>query len=220
MSARFSKLSNAGEMTALVKEIGFLPLFHMGVPDFSVEALTPGQWWTGELDDPWGWRESAAGEGEVIYAKLFASRAGFVSREWFPRLANYRRNGYDFDSRWEEGLASPRAKDVMRAVEAAGGMLFCDLKRAVGADKLTGTLALLQMQTYLIISGFGHRRDRFGQPYGWSICEYAAPESAFGADIATKCYNEAPEDSFSEIMRHMRSVLPGADEAALSRIFA
>ena len=46
--------------------------------------------------------------GVVAYGKLFAKKAGLVSREWYPGLANYRRNGYDSDARYEDGLASHR----------------------------------------------------------------------------------------------------------------
>lgn len=42
-----------------------------------------------------------------------ASQAGFISKAWFPHFANYRRDGYDFDSRWDEELASMRAKRIM-----------------------------------------------------------------------------------------------------------
>ncbi len=30
----------------------------------------------------------------------------YVSAKWFPDFANYRRDGYDFDARFEDGLAS------------------------------------------------------------------------------------------------------------------
>lgn len=54
-----------------------------------------------------------ARRGVVAYGKLFAKKAGLVSREWYPDLANYRRNGYDFDARYEDGLASHQEKRVM-----------------------------------------------------------------------------------------------------------
>ena len=33
--------------------------------------------------------------------------------DWLPYFANYRRLGYDFDARWEDGLANRREKKIM-----------------------------------------------------------------------------------------------------------
>lgn len=38
--------------------------------------------------------------GVVAYGKLFSIKVELVDQEWYPNLANYRRNGYDFDSRY------------------------------------------------------------------------------------------------------------------------
>ena len=122
-------LKSAKDLTDLVNEIGFLPLFNVGVPGFSVEEMTPGQWWTGLNDDPWHWREEAANEGEIIYGKMFSNRAGFVSRAWFPKFANYRRDGYDFDSRWEEGLETPRNQNIMEYAQLHPMSMTSDIKK-------------------------------------------------------------------------------------------
>ena len=199
------------ELVSLVREWGFLPLFDAGIPGFSVESMTPGQWWTGEETDPWTWRAQAAREGEVIYGKLFRGRAGFVSREWFPRLANYRRDGYDFDSRWDEGLASPKCRDIMREVLQRESTMTCELKRAVGAKGFEGALSQLENQTYLIVRGFERRRGRTGEPYGWEIGVLTTPEAAFGADWARSAYDEAPSESYERILSHLRPRFPNAD---------
>ena len=49
----------------------------------------------------------------MAYGKFFDKKAGFISREWLPYFANYRRSGYDFDARWEDGLANIREKNIM-----------------------------------------------------------------------------------------------------------
>ena len=36
-----------------------------------------------------------------------------IHRQWLPYFANYRRSGYDFDSRYEDGLATYREKVIM-----------------------------------------------------------------------------------------------------------
>ena len=54
--------------------------------------------------------------GKCLYGKLFNKKAGFVSREWIPDFANFRRDGYDFDARWDDGLASYKDKELYEAI--------------------------------------------------------------------------------------------------------
>ncbi|MBE5792334.1 MAG: hypothetical protein E7322_09300 [Clostridiales bacterium] len=212
------QLKNADDMTALVNEIGFLPLFDVGVNGFSVEEMTRGQWWTGRADDPWHWREIAATQGEIIYGKIFNGRAGFVSRKWFPKFANYRRDGYDFDSRWEEGLEPPRNQAIMECVFHNPVIMTSDIKKQVGKTGFEGALTDLQMKTYLIIRGFDRKKNRFQEPYGWSIGVMDTPENAFGGDWATSAYQENPEKSYKDMIDQIESCLPGIDREALQRI--
>ena len=211
-------LKSAKDLTDLVNEIGFLPLFNVGVPGFSVEEMTPGQWWTGFKDDPWHWREEAANEGEIIYGKMFSNRAGFVSRAWFPKFANYRRDGYDFDSRWEEGLETPRNQNIMEYVQLHPMSMTSDIKKNVGKTGFEGALTDLQMKTYLVIRGFDRKKNRYQEPYGWSIGVMDTPENAFGSEYTISAYNENPEISFRDILAHIETVCPGIDKDALERI--
>ena len=63
--------------------------------------------------DPWEWRIILSRDPSIAYGKFFNKSAGFVSKGFFPTFANYRRNGYDFDSLFEDELASYRAKKIM-----------------------------------------------------------------------------------------------------------
>ena len=103
------------ELVNWVDEVGFLPLFANEIEGFSAEEhVSPDFWWTGiEDQDPWAWREIIARSCRAAYGKFFAGKAGFISLRWLPFFANYRREGYDFDSRWEDGKASRREKNIM-----------------------------------------------------------------------------------------------------------
>ena len=211
-------LRSVDDLTLLVNEIGFLPLFDVGVKGFSVEEMTYGQWWTGQKDDPWHWREEAANKGEIIYAKIFNGRAGFVSKKWFPKFANYRRDGYDFDSRWEEGLEPSKHQAIMECVINNPMLMTSDIKKQVGKAGFEGALTNLEMKTYLIIRAFDRKKNRFQEPYGWSIGVMDTPENAFGKDWATSAYKENPDKSFQDILAHIENCLPGIDREALERI--
>ena len=99
-----ARLSSWEAVADWVDEVGFLPLFRNQIPGFSVEEHTYGpSWWNGDpAQDPWEWRKDIARSGRVAYGKFFGKRAGFISKAWFPHFANWRRDGYDFDSRWED----------------------------------------------------------------------------------------------------------------------
>ena len=75
-------------------------------------------------DDPYRirtWRELIARSREVAYGKFFGKKAGFISLEWLPYFANARRDGYDFDSLYEEGLANARSKRIMDVFSDVAG---------------------------------------------------------------------------------------------------
>ncbi len=110
-----SRIQNWEELIGWIDEVGFLPLFKNEVDGFSAEENTSDlYWWTGdEEQDPWEWRRLIARSGRVAYGKFFGGKAGFISRAWFPHFANWRRDGYDFDSRWDEELATMRQKRII-----------------------------------------------------------------------------------------------------------
>ena len=110
-----ARIQSWDELIEWIDEIGFLPLFKNEVDGFSVEENTADlYWWSGdEAQDPWEWRCLMARIGKVAYGKFFGKKAGFISKAWFPHFANWRRDGYDFDSRWEDELAPMRQKRIM-----------------------------------------------------------------------------------------------------------
>ena len=113
---------SSGELLKVIEKVGFLPLFSNCVPGFSVENMTdPSCWWAGKAErDPWEWRVALSRTGKVAYGKFFGGRAGFISKKWFPYFANFRRDGYDFDARYDDGLASHREKLIMDLFLPAG----------------------------------------------------------------------------------------------------
>ena len=107
-------LRSSDDLIAAVEQYGFLPFFRNEIHGFSIEELCPSElWFADDVDGPWEWKGPAARSGKCLYGKLFNKKAGFVSREWIPDFANFRRDGYDFDARWDDGLASYKDKDFV-----------------------------------------------------------------------------------------------------------
>lgn len=218
------KITNAVELEALVQQLGFLPFFAHSIQEFSVEEFTPSRYWFVEgVEGPWEWRMELARRGIVAYGKLFAKKAGLVSREWYPDLANYRRDGYDFDARYEDGLADHRDKRIMDVLLREGPTLSRDLKRLAGfgRDGLKGfdtAVTRLQMQTYITVHSFEYARDRHGAPYGWGIARYAVTEDVLGAEVTRGAYRRDPAESKERILRHLGLLCPEAFDEDLEKL--
>lgn len=224
------RIRTVRELISWINEIGFLPLFANEVEGFSAEEhVSPRFWWTGDPEqDPWEWREIIARSGEVAYGKFFGKRAGFISMEWFPAFANYRRDGYDFDSRWDDELANIRHKKIMDCFEGAAAgeakeHIGLELKRMAGFGKdgyknFDGVLTELQMQTYLVVKDFRRKRGKKGQEYGMPVCVYSKPEDLWGYDYVEGGYREDPARSRERIWAHVREMYPGAAERELETV--
>ncbi|SDB50489.1 hypothetical protein SAMN02910298_02552 [Pseudobutyrivibrio sp. YE44] len=218
-------LHTVDDAIAYINEIGFLPLFKNEIPGFSLEERTvPEYWWSGDQGvDPWEWREIIARRGEIAYGKFFDKKAGFISREWLPYFANYRRDGYDFDALWEDGKASRRQKKIMDLFEENEELYSNEIKKLAGFGKggekgFDGTITDLQMKTYLTVKDFRQRKNKQGEAYGWPIAIYATPENLFGYDYVRRRYNEEPSASKEAIANHIRDIYPIATEKQIQKI--
>ncbi len=219
------RLRTPAELTAYINEVGFLPMFANEVKGFSMEEhVGRTSWWSGdEAKDPWEWRAVLAREGEVAYGKLFSGKAGFISKEWYSHFANYRRDGYDFDSRYEDGKAGRKLKSIMDIMEQQQELPSYLLKQAAGfgKDKEKGfdsVLNQLQMMTYLTIRDFKKKVSKKGEAYGWSVSIYTTPELLFGEALVRKQYTVSPAESYSQLTRQVTALYPDASAAQISSI--
>ena len=223
------------ELVNWINEVGFLPYFANDIEGFSAEEhVSPDFWWTGDADeDPWEWREIIARSREVAYGKFFDKKAGFISKEWLPYFANYRRDGYDFDARWADGLASRREKKIMDfyVTEDDDGdtmwleneYLSTELKKMAGFGKgkeknYPGIITSLQMNLYLVTTDFRRRRNKRGEEYGMAVSVMFPPETVWGYDSITSSYNETPHDSWARIVRRVKELYPDADDKSIIKV--
>ncbi|MDL2225138.1 hypothetical protein LJC20_02890 [Eubacteriales bacterium OttesenSCG-928-M02] len=217
-------ITNARMLAAYVQEVGMLPLFRSSIPGFSLRELTPREYWFQDgVEGPWQWRETLAKEGKIAYGKLFSKKAGFVSMDWYPDLANYRRDGYDFDAKYEDGLISRRCKLIMDVLEREGASLSSTIKRMAGFYKggekgFETALTTLQMQTYVTVREFFYNTNKKGEPYGWGIGRYTTSESLFGADVVTSAYARTPAESYRRLFLHVQGLCPHATEAQIKAL--
>ena len=210
------------DLTDAVEEFGIVPLFKNAIPGFSVEEHVVPEAWFSDQEGVWEWKGPVIRETGCAYGKLFERKAAFVSAELYRELANYRRDGYDFDARYEDGLAQRRDMELYDLVDKNAPVLSRTLKamgnyRKGGRTGFDTSMNRIQEQCYVVISDFVYSRDRYGTAYGWGIAEYTTPEKLLGGSFSEHVYDHTPDESRGLILDRLQALLPGIDEAALKK---
>lgn len=217
-SDRF-KIGSEEELIEAIEELGFVPFFENEIKGFSLEEhIAPGCWYGGS--DPWeawDWKGPVIRRSGCAYGKFLQNKAVYISRELFPDFANYRRDGYDFDARYDDGLA-PRSDKELYELLAVNAPILSKPLKAIGNYRKGGrkgfdtSITRLQRQCYVTVSDFRYAVDKFGNEYGWGIAEYTTPEIRWGSTFTDEVYKRSPEESFERLLEHFRRILPDADE--------
>lgn len=210
------------DLKEAVMDMGCLPFFTNSIPGFSIEEhVSPDIWFTDE-PGPWEWKGPVIRETGCAYGKFLERKAAYISPDFFPDFANFRREGYDFDSRYEEGLATQRENTLYNLVAENAPILSRSLKalgnyRKGGAKGFDPTMLALQSRCYVLISDFRYMTDKFGQRYGWGVAEYSTPEALMGTAFTDRVYEREPEASRDRVVERLKRILPHVDEAVILR---
>ena len=221
------EIDSMEDLIRLIDEVGFVPFFENEIEGFSIEEhIAPGHWYDDTGDgfwDAWEWKGPVIKTAKCAYGKFLRGKAMYVSAKWFPDFANYRRDGYDFDARFEDGLASFDDRDLFELLDANAPILSKPLKhlgnyRKGGRKGFDSSITRLQKQCYVIISDFRYATDKFGNEYGWGIAEYSTPEKFFGKKFSNKVYKRTPEESFERLFKHFKKILPGVEDEWIEKM--
>jgi len=214
------------DMENLVLGYGFMPFFRNEVTGFSIEEHTPWNLWFSDHEDgPWEWKGPVAVNGKCVYGKFFRKKAGLVSLEWFADFANWRRNGYDFDSRCDEGIVPYKDQHLYQVIKDHRAVNTRQLKIAAGygKDGLKGfetVITRLQMLTYVNIQNFVYEMTKEGEAYGWGVSRYTTPEEQFGEEAVRSAYTRDPEESYQRIIDHLHSKFPNEERNVIEYVMA
>lgn len=202
------------DLAAMIQQAGILPFFTNSVPGWSVEEhIDPAVWFT-DKEGPWEWKGQLASERACVYGKFIRTKAAFISPEWFPDLANWRRDGYDWEGWVDDDMASYKDRLLMQYLETHPYVLSKIAKRECGFSKGYDTvLTRLQMQTYVITADFQYSMTKDGKPYGWGNAVLDFPERWLG-NLSLK---RKPRESFERMVKHLITIMPEADETALRK---
>lgn len=204
-------ITSAKMLEDYVCENGFLPFFKNRIKGFSLEEMCPPELWFTDKPGPWEWKGPVIRGGKCAYGKFFKNKAVYISLECLPHFCNYRRNGYDFDSRCDEGLVYYRDRQIYGIIENYGTVNSKVLRAEAAVTKEEGGIdkyiTRLQMQTYVVTADFEYEKDRHGNPYGWGVARYCTPEYLYGKDFIRSEYKTDPESSFSFLLSRICGIV-------------
>ena len=215
------------ELMDVIDEMGFVPFFENEIEGFSIEEhIAPGCWYNDGDDGfwpAWEWKGPVIREMKCAYGKFLRNKAMYISPRWFPDFANFRRDGYDFDARYEDGLASFYDRELYELLDANAPVMSRRLKILGGYGKngrkgFDTMITRLQKQCYVVISDFQYAVDKSGNEYGWGIAEYSTPEKFFGKTFSERVYRRSPEESYARILKQFRKILPGAGQKQIEKL--
>ena len=201
------------ELMGLIQEVGFLPLLDSGIAGYSAEAIVDDECrYVVYSDGGWDWPQ----EGDCVYGKFFAGKAGFVSRAWWPDLCNWRR------SKFPQPAEGSIEETILMTLAENGSLITRELRAACGftgpnmRSKFDGYITRLQMAARIVTEDFVYPTDKHGREYGWGWSLLTTPEALYGRD-ACQC-ERTPEESYQRIFDHLRQLLPEATERQIRKL--
>ena len=210
------------DLEEMVQTFGIVPFFSNSIKGFSIRERVDKALWFTEEPGPWEWKGPVIRELGCAYGKFFEKKAAYVRADVFLDLANYRRDGYDFDARVDDeltpmgdvylyGLLAERAPVLSKQLKEAGNY------KKGGRKGFDTVILRLQEQCYVTVSDFVYETDRFGKQYGWGVAEYSTPEVFFGPAFREKVYAREPAESKARLLELLKRIHPQAGEKALLR---
>jgi hypothetical protein len=164
----------------------------------------------------WEWKSPVVTTGNCVYGKFFAGKAGFISRDWWPDLCNWRR------SRTPQPAEGSIEDAILCTLRENGSLITRELRAACGftgpkmRSKFDAYVSRLQMATYIVTEDFVYPTDKHGREYGFGWSLLTTPEELLGSE-ACQC-SRTPDESYQRMYDHLSRLLPHATEKQLKKL--
>ena len=219
---RRHEIHSCDQLMELIQHMGFLPLLEGGIPGYCAEGVLDDDCRFTRFDDGswvwplWQWKSVIVTEGNCVYGKFFAGKAGFISQEWWPHFYNWRRSVH---RQPEPGTIEDTILTILRS---NGSMIARQLRAACGftgskmRSRFDSYIGRLQMECRIVTEDFVYPRDKHGREYGFGWSLLTTPELLLGTD-ACHC-DLTPEQSYSKMLNHLAALLPDATETQIAKL--
>ena len=216
------EIYNSAQLMETIQKIGFLPLLDSGIRGYSAEEMVaddcryvilPDGGWDWPL---WKWKGQIITEGNCVYGKFFAGKAGFISCEWWPDFCNYRRHLHPVP---EEGTIEDT---ILFTLQEQGPLITRELRAACGFNgpkmrsRFDGYVTRLQAACRVITEDFVYPTDKHGREYGWGWALLTTPELLIGREACLT--DRTPDESFQRMAEHLTRLLPTATETQIRKL--
>ena len=216
-------------MLETIRELGIVPFFANHIPGYSIEEMTPKENWFDTQEDlsftPWDWKIPCVQSGEIAYGKfLMGGKAAFATVKWYAHLRN-----------WRQAQEKNRPDDVQQQVldflARNGSISIKEVRGLLGIKKSQADALMTRlMMQCRVVTGDIIRVYRGPDLHynGWQTSSFCAPEDLF--DSATPFFagfplqkdsldvHESPEESWSLLSEHVRSLFPDITAAQLMKL--
>lgn len=172
-----SSIVSAETMHKAILEYGLVPFFGNPIAGYSIEEMTPPEYWfDGEADTlgPWDWKIDCVESGDILYGKfLCGGKAAFATPRWYRELRNYRQS-------LEKYALQPGAQTaVMDYVREHGAITVKEVRALLGIKKSAADALLtrLQMQCRIVLGNMTRVYRGPDLSYsGWQVASFCRPE--------------------------------------------
>ncbi len=220
--AQLPSIHSCPELIECIRQLGFLPLLESGIAGYCAESMMAEECRFLQFDDGtwewplWRWKSAVVTEGNCVYGKFFAGKAGFVSREWWPDFCNWRRSRTPMPADDSvEGV-------ILATLREEGSMITRELRAACGftgknmRSRFDAYVSRMQMACQIVTEDFVYPVDKQGHEYGFGWALLTTPERLLGRE-ASLC-PRTPDESFSRMCGHMARLLPDATERQILKL--
>lgn len=219
-------------MYRTVMQLGIVPFFENVVPGYSIEELTPQQYWfdgDGAALGPWDWKIDCVQSGDIAYGKyLLGGKAAFATVEWYRELLNWRRSLPKY-------RPSEDGRRILDYLEEHGSISIKEVRGLLGVKKSAADAAITRLQMQCrVVTGDIQRVYRGEDLHynGWQTSSFCTPEALFEADafpsapagfpfagpVVSLHVDHTPEESYERLAAHIRSLVPGVMDGQLKKL--
>lgn len=209
-------VNSAEAMVQAVQEAGLIPFFENIIPGYSIEELTPREYWfDGEEDTlgPWDWKIACVQSGDIAYGKfLLGGKAAFATFEVYRELVNWRRSRKEYQP-------SPDQQRVLDYLAEHGSVEMKDVRHLLGLKKSAADALMtrLQMQTRVITGDIARVYRGEDLHYnGWQVSTFCTPESLF--EDSGSAPGHTPSESYEFLADIVRKNAPDASDAQIAKL--
>ena len=209
-------VNSAEAMVHAVQEAGLIPFFENIIPGYSIEELTPREYWfDGEEDTlgPWDWKIACVQSGDIAYGKfLLGGKAAFATFEVYRELVNWRRSRKEYQP-------SPDQQRVLDYLAEHGSVEMKDVRHLLGLKKSAADALMtrLQMQTRVITGDIARVYRGEDLHYnGWQVSTFCTPESLF--EDSGSAPGHTPSESYEFLADIVRKNAPDASDAQIAKL--